>query len=176
MTSTEVVTQAIELIIAPVVMITSCAVLLNGILARYAIIEGRLQATHVETLGSNAKGTSEKESVIARAPYLEQSIPDLLRHHHLLHEGLERIYYAILIFMVDMLAIAVAVLTALPWINQFVVFIFLIGLAVLFWGLVYVAEEIRISHVSVQLDVDRMCSECEKHGVYIRRQKRAGNP
>ncbi len=169
MTSTEVVTQAIELIIAPVVMITSCALLLNGILARYAIIEGRLQATHVEKLGSNAKGTSEKESDLARDLYLEQVIPDLLRHHHLLHEGLERVYLAILIFMFDMLAIAVAVMTAWPWINQLVVIVFLIGLGVLLWGLVYIAEEIRISHVSVQLEVDRRCAECEKRGVHIRR-------
>jgi Flp pilus assembly protein TadB len=170
MTSTEVVTQAIELIIAPVVMITSCALLLNGILARYAIIESRLQEAYGEKLGLSQQERSEERGKAKRITLPEQIIPDLLRHHHLLHEGLERIYYAILIFMFDMLAIAVSVLTAWPWINQFVVFIFLIGLAVLLWGLVYIAQEIRISHVSVQLDVDRMCSECEKHGVYIRRQ------
>lgn len=46
----EAITKTIELVIAPVVMITACAIMLNGLIVRYASLGERLRSAHQEHL------------------------------------------------------------------------------------------------------------------------------
>jgi hypothetical protein len=48
--TTEMIVRTISLILAPVVMITSCVLLLNGLLTRYEVISTRMRAMHRERL------------------------------------------------------------------------------------------------------------------------------
>ncbi len=48
--TTEMIVRTISLILAPVVMITSCVLLLNGLLTRYEVISARMRAMHRERL------------------------------------------------------------------------------------------------------------------------------
>ncbi len=69
-------------------------------------------------------------------------------------------YTSILVFMLDMLVIAIAVATNVSWLSQMVLIVFLGGVAVLFWGMVLIAYELRTSHYSIQLEVHRTCRLC----------------
>jgi hypothetical protein len=46
----EMIIRTISLILAPVVMITSCVLLLNGLLTHYEVISARMRTMHRERL------------------------------------------------------------------------------------------------------------------------------
>ena len=158
----EAVTKTIGLILAPVVMITACGLILNGLLARYASIGDRLRLVNQERLNLLELDLSQNRFKADRLHELDRILPDLLRHHHLVHDVLVLVYLAILVFMLDMLVIALAISTLISWLSQFVVIVFLIGIGILFWGMVLIAHELRTSHRSIQFEVHRTCQLCRK--------------
>src|SRR4051812_48031474 len=79
----EMVAKNLQLIIAPVVMISSCALLLTGLLGRYAAVNDRLRAMARERLDlwhSDIDGDGFKTE---RLHQIDQQIPDLLRRHRM---------------------------------------------------------------------------------------------
>lgn len=95
-----------------------------------------------------------------RIQEFESMLRDLLKHHHFVHDALVLTYTAILIFMLDMLVISIAVATSISWLSQMALIVFLGGVAVLFWGMVLIAYELRTSHYSIQLEVHHTCRLC----------------
>ncbi|NJL81913.1 MAG: DUF2721 domain-containing protein [Chloroflexaceae bacterium] len=161
MNSAEAVTRVIGLIIAPVVMITACGILLNGLVIRYNTIGDRLRLLNLERLQLLNGGTAElPERAAEKLHKLQHLLSELLHHHHLVHDALVFIYIAIVIFMVDMLAIALAVLTPIWWLSQLVVVIFLSGIGTLLWGLLMMVRELRTAHSFVQFEIDLPCGSC----------------
>lgn len=158
----EAVTRTIGLIIAPVVMITACGLILNGLLTRYASIDDRLRLLNQERLNLLELDLSQNRFKADRLHELDHILPDLLRHHHLVHDVLVLVYLAILVFMLDMLVIALAISTPINWLSQFVVIVFLSGIGILFWGMVLIAHELRTSHHSIQFEVHQTCHLCRK--------------
>jgi hypothetical protein len=159
MPPTEAITQTIQITIAPVVMITACAIILNGLIVRYNTLGDRLRAVSRD-LRMLQDGERESASNAERMHDFEYLLSDLLRHHHLAHDALVLIYISILIFMIDMLVIAIAISIHVTWLAQLVWIVFLIGVGVLFWGMVIIAHELRTSHHSVQFEVHRNCRLC----------------
>lgn len=105
----EAVIKTINLIIAPVVMITACGIMVNGIIVGYTWLSDRVRSIHQEQL--NLLELNQNKLKGERLQRLNHLLADLLRHHHQVHDALVLVYLVILVFMLDMLVIALAVLT-----------------------------------------------------------------
>lgn len=160
MLSPEAATKVIGTIIVPAVLISACAILLNGLMLRYKAIEDLLRSLNQEWLNLNEVGAGNGNINTERIYHLEHLISKLFRHHHLLHDVLIYIYLSILIFVIDMLAIAVAESTSIQWISYSILFIFLLGVGVLCWSLFLTCYEMRAAHDFIQLELQKSCQSC----------------
>ena len=104
----EMVARNIQLILAPVVMVTSCAILLGGLLGRYAAINDRLRAMNRERLDLWYAGATQDAFHMERLREIDAQMPDLLRRHKFVHNSVLAIFAAILIFVASMFVIAFA--------------------------------------------------------------------
>jgi hypothetical protein len=152
--------KTINLIIAPVVMITACGIMLNGLMIRYSWLSDRSRSVYQERLGLLELDVIESQSKGNRLHHLNHLLPDMLKHHHQVHDVLVLIYLAIVFFVLDMLFIALAIANSNPWLNQLVIITFLAGIAILLVGMLLIAHELRTSHHSIQLEVHQSCHLC----------------
>lgn len=152
--------KTINLIIAPVVMITACGIMLNGLMVRYSWLSDRSRSVYQERLGLLELDVMDPQSKGDRLHHLNQLLSDILKHHHQVHDVLVLIYLAIVCFVLDMLFIALAIANNSLWLNQLVVIIFLTGIAILLVGMLLIAHELRTSHDSIQLEVNQNCRLC----------------
>jgi len=158
----EAIVKTINLIIAPVVMITACGIMLNGLMVRYSWLSDRARSMHQERLNLLELDLNQHKSKGERLHHLDHLLPDLLHHHHQVHDVLVLIYLSISVFMLDMLVIALATANDMAWLNQLVVLVFLVGVGILLVGTVLIAYELRTSHDSIQLEVHQNCRLCKK--------------
>ena len=154
--------KTINLIIAPVVMITACGIMLNGLMARYSWLSDRSRSVYQERLGLLELGVMEPQPKGERLHHLNHLLPDILKHHHQVHDVLVLIYLAIVFFVLDMLFIALAIANNSSWLNQLVIIIFLAGIAILLLGMLLIAHELRTSHHSLQLEIYQNCRLCTR--------------
>src|SRR5689334_24116522 len=120
----EMVARTIQLILAPAVMITSCCIFTNGLLAHYASIGERLRVTVHERVDllreaevnsrrcPATEGSVEGSGLIVqeRREDIDFQIPNLLRHHLLMRTSLVGTFIAIVVYILDMFVIAYSVL------------------------------------------------------------------
>ena len=118
------VTRTIQFILAPVVMVSTCAILLGNLMIRYAYLNDRLRSLAHEhrslaLTGGPAAGATQDVPAAERDLRLREidaQIPDLMRRHRLLRRSVVALNVAILIFFLDMLVIALAALeNAVSW-------------------------------------------------------------
>jgi len=186
----ETIVKTIGLIIAPVVMITACSIIQNGLIAHYNSLEERLRQVNREIislletdLNQNSFKTelpedSDPQSTLKadRLHHLEHHLlPHLFHRHHILHNVLGLVYLAILTLILDMLAIAIAVITNIGWLSQLVLVVFLLGVGILFAGIVLVSYELRSSHESIQLETHQNCQQCMPKSYKRKRSPRNHN-
>jgi hypothetical protein len=156
--------RTIQFILAPVVMIGSCAVLLNGLLARYAAVNDRLRTMDHERFDllvrsvtlTNSAALPEKALVDERLDEIDTQLPILLRRHQILRDGLLALYGAILVFVAAMFAIATVVLANLPTVTYGALALFLLGNALLLVSVLLIVIEVRISHRALRYEVSRL--------------------
>ena len=156
--------RTIQFILAPVVMVTSCAVLLNGLLARYAVVNDRLRALGHERFEllvrsvtlRPAEPTPEKALVADRLGQIDTQLPLVLRRHQILRDGLLALYGSVLVFVLDMFVIATVVVANLDAVVYGTLGLFLLGNALLFVSVALVVVEVRGSHRAVLYEVDRL--------------------
>lgn len=170
----ETLVKTINLIIAPVVMLTTCGIMLNGLIVRYSWLSDRVRLVQQERLTLMDLDLSQLKSKGERFHQLNHLLHDLLKHHHQVHDVLVLIYSSILIFMLDMLLIAVAIATDRQWLHQLVVIVFLTGIGVMLLGMVLIAYELRTSHHAIQLEVQHGCGLCEKSPRTTRQNRQRG--
>ncbi|MEB3338526.1 MAG: DUF2721 domain-containing protein [Leptolyngbyaceae bacterium] len=159
--------KTINLIIAPVVMITACGIMLNGLMVRYSWLSDRSCSVYQERLGLLELDVMEFQTKGDRLHHLNHLLPDILKHHHQVHDVLVLIYLAIVFFVLDMLFIALAIANNRSWLNQLVILIFLAGIVILLVGMLLMGNELRTSHHSIQLEVHQSCRLCalsHRHG------------
>jgi hypothetical protein len=162
MTSGTIV-EAISLILAPVVMITSCAILQNGLISHYSAISNHLRSVNQEILSFSEIDLSNNPSKATHLHDLEHLLlPDLFHRNHIVHNVLGWVYVAILVLIVDMFTIAIAISTGIHWLAQAVLIIFLVGVGILFWSIMLISRELRTSHRSLQLEVHHTCDLCQQ--------------
>lgn len=155
------VAGTIQLILAPVVMVTSCALVLNGLLLRYASINDRMRAMAHERLdlvraagGERAAARMTADTFThERLREIDHQLPDLLHRHKLVHDSLLTLYLSIVIFVATMFVIGVAATGRFSWAATGVLLMFLIGTGIFMLGLLLAVIEIRTSHLAVQYEI-----------------------
>src|SRR5687767_13503104 len=111
----EMVARNIQIILAPVVMVTACAILLQGLLARYAQISERLRNLSRERLDLLFAQMTNDGLRAERLRLIDVQIPDLVKHHKFAHDAVLAVYYAVLLFLTSMFAIALAAMLVTEW-------------------------------------------------------------
>jgi hypothetical protein len=160
----DMVTRVIGLIVAPVVMVTSCAILVGGMLTRYGAVNDRLRLLARERFdllrGSETGTASPVDHAFSRERLAEidRQIPDLLRRHRMIRDAILAVYLAIATFVATMFAIALAVVVGANWLGTFVLLTFLAGTAELLFAVVVTTREVRASQQAVAFEVKRVLS------------------
>jgi hypothetical protein len=153
----EMVARSIQLILAPVVMVTACAVLLQGLVSRYTALHDRLRALSRERLDLHYAGPDHQpDRRTERLREIDHQIPDLLHRHRLIQYSVLSVYCSVMIFIFSMFVIALAAATDSAWAATSALLVFLAGTGVLFLGILLTAIEVRNSHRSVRYEAARV--------------------
>jgi uncharacterized membrane protein len=148
------VAQTIQLIIAPVVLITACALIQNAILGRYASVGQYMRSLTLERL--NLLRSNDDMFYLERLQEIDRQIPLLIQRHRLLQNTVLIIYGAIVIFLVNMFAIALAVALDTGAIATFALLLFLGGTGTLLTGVCSTALEVRMSHRAICYETNQI--------------------
>jgi heme-degrading monooxygenase HmoA len=156
--------HAIQLIIAPVVMVSACGLILGTVLGRYNAISDRLRDLGNERLAllrahaasDPAKPTADDRFAEERLREIDTQVPDLLRHHKLAHHAAQTAYAAITFFIVCMFMLAALARTGLSLFSTLALIFFLAGITVLFLGVIIIGGEIWNSQRAMQYEVQRV--------------------
>jgi hypothetical protein len=151
---TQMIGQIIQLIVAPVVMISSCALVLNGLLARYGAINDRLRLMTRERLELLRVGQSDRY-IEERLTEIDRQIPSLLRRHKQLHDSLLLIYCSIFLFLLTMFAIA-GLVSGAAWLSTMILVLFIGALLALMLAVAIAVAEIYRSHLAVRYEVEQI--------------------
>lgn len=152
----EMVVRNVPIILAPVVLMTVCAILAQAILGPYTAINARLRALARERLDRVA-GDGESDALRRERIHLvEAQIPRLLHHHRRLRDALQALYAAEGIFITSMFLIAAAALAASTMLATVALGVFLLGAGVLFVGGLLTALEVRSAHTALHDDVQQV--------------------
>lgn len=160
--SPEGISRAIQLILAPAVMLSACALLVNGLTSRAAAINDRLRTMNRERL-ELIRNYSSLALSGERLAEIDYQLPHL-RHRLLVsHRALFAAYSAILIFVSDMLLIALAALTRSVLVALLALVVFLLATVTLGLAALFTIQEVRTSLRSILFEVDRVAGlEVEK--------------
>ena len=161
----EIATRTIQLMLAPVVMISACAILVSGMLTRYALINERMRTMARERLdllrmgGATLVGIfSPQDPFIAeRLQQIDKQAPELLRRHMMMHNAVLTLYLAILLYVLSMVMIAGAAIQ-FSVLATGALIILLLGTFVMLGSVMMVAIEISVSQRSVTYEVERVLS------------------
>ncbi len=149
----ETIIRTISLILAPVVMITSCAIFLNGIVTRYESISIRMRTMHRERLDLLQGLESNTSSVTPtfskqRIHEIEVQLPYLLQRHKMIRNAVLAVNLAILILVISMFIIASSALTNSGVTAMVALCTFLFGTGALLKGVKGSKCKQRNNHVS----------------------------
>ena len=150
------VTKTIQLIIAPVVLITACALIQSAILVRYAAIGQYMRSLALERLQLLRSNKTSDLFYLERLQEIDRQIPLLTRRHRLLQKIVLIIYSSISIFLINMFAIALTVAISSDAAATLVLILFLLGTGVLLTGVFLTTLEIHMSHRAICYEVDRI--------------------
>ena len=162
--SVQLVTQTIQLILAPVVLVTSTAILLNGMLQLYSATIDRLRALAHERLqllrtpeGAIARLDDKLDAFTTeRISEIDRQIPQVMRRHTLIHNAVLTEYSAILVLVVSMIVIAVSAASRSGPVATAALILFLIGTVTMLAGILLFALVVRISDAAVSYESRRV--------------------
>ena len=169
--SIEITIRSISLIVAPVVMVSSCAIFSNGLLQRYTAIANMMRAMHRERLdllraaGKSVTGALESIDGVAaeRLLEIESQLPNMLRRHNLIQNAVLVVDVAILVFVVSMFLIAFADMMNSSWSALVALFCFLTGMGVLLLGVAITTIEVYRSQRELTYEI--------RHGLSLGKEK-----
>jgi hypothetical protein len=158
------VQSAITAIVAPVVMVTACAILMGGMLTQYNQMNERLRAFARERLdllrtpdGGLARVADLTEAyAVERLHELDGQIPRLLKRYQLIRDAVLTMYCAVLVFVSTMLAISLAYgLHSAGWATGALV-LFLVGMVTALAGLAQHAFYVVGANTAVRYEMRRV--------------------
>lgn len=154
--SAEAVTRTIQLILAPVVMVSACSIFVSGLLSHYEAISARMRTMAAERLeilrGPDDGGVIARE----RLDEIDAQLPQLVHRHALVHHAILTTYVSILILVASMCAIAISSVAAADWLFTAVLAMFVAGILAMLVGVVFIAVEVRTSQRAVSYEVMRV--------------------
>jgi hypothetical protein len=152
--------RTISLILAPAVMISSCAIFLSGIITRYESVSARMRAMHLERLEllqglrhTTSSGVSSDGFSNHRIQEIENQLPHLLQRHKLLRNAVLAENASIALFVTSMFIIALASLTNSSLIATTALLIFLTGTGGLLVGVIITTLELSRSQREVTYEI-----------------------
>jgi uncharacterized protein with HEPN domain len=157
----ETIIRTISLILAPVVMVSSCVLFLNGVLQRYSAITDRMRAMHLERLeilrmtADSVSGALENLGALnsIRVHEIEEQLPHLLWRHKMIHRAALVVDFAVLTFVACMFIIALAALMNSGLVATIALLCFLLGTAALLVGVILKTVEFYQSYREVMFEV-----------------------
>ena len=155
--SAETITRTIQLILAPVVLVSACSIFVGGLLSHYDAINGRMRTMARERLEIlRGSGADTDRFLGERLAELDVQLPQLLRRHALVHHALLAAYISILILVASMCAIAYSAVTASEWLVALILAMFVAGIVSILLSVVLTAVEVRMSQQAVRFEVQRV--------------------
>lgn len=143
--------------LSPVVMVSSCAIVGNGLLSLYASVNDRLRAMTKERLELIASGTTgSARSAAERLDEIDTEVPMLLHRHHLLHNGLLVLYSAMPLVVASMVLVALSVGQGWRWAGTAALVALLSATGLLLVTLAYTATAVRRSQDALSFEVRRV--------------------
>lgn len=160
----QLVTQTIQLILAPVVLVTSIAIMINGMLQQYGAANDRLRALARERLqllrtpeGTIARLDTQLDAFTTeRIGEIDRQIPLLLRRHRQIHNAVLTEYSAVLVLVASMIVIALSAASRSGPLATAALIIFLMGTVMMLVGILLYAVEIRMSDDAVAFESRRV--------------------
>ncbi len=154
----ETAARTIQLILAPVVMVTACGILLTGMLSHYAAINDRVRSLSGQRLQLSQVVPAEGQRAYAseRIAEIDYQVPMLLHRHQLVHIAILLAETAVVIQITSMFVIAAAALSKSSATGTAALGIFLLGTAALMGSAITMAIEVRGSHLSVSYEATRV--------------------
>jgi hypothetical protein len=162
--TTTVVFRTIQFSLAPVVMITSCAIIIGGIQVRYGAISDRMRIMARERLqlvwGSPGPPPGDAKDADSysteRLEEIDHQMPLLLGRHRLVRNSLQALYLAMVVFVVSMFVIGIAAWAGTNGWAVAALLVFLVGQVILLFGLFWSVVEIRVSNQAVEYETERV--------------------
>jgi hypothetical protein len=162
--TTEDLGRTIQLILAPVVMLSAASIFVSGLLGRYAAINDRVRALvseRFELLANASLGRLTPE----RLAEIDAQLPQLLHRHRLVHNALLASYASILALVISMCVIGLTATVWAGWIATLVFDIFVVGVLALLVGVVITVFEVRSSDGTLRFEVERVRRlKLDEHG------------
>jgi hypothetical protein len=156
---------AVQAMVAPVVLITTAAILSGALLAMYSSVNDRMRAMDGERLHilTSATGTLLSATEVPpagreRLTQIDTQLLLLLRRHHLLHNAVLLIYAGVAVLVLSVIAIAVAVTGSSGAAATTALALVLAGTVTLLGGLLFAARSIMISMNAIDYEVRRTLS------------------
>jgi Protein of unknown function (DUF2721) len=146
--------RAIELILAPVVMLSACSIFVSGVLGHYTSVSDRIRALTRERLDLIRQPRNPLAA--ERIEEIDAQLPEVLDRHRLIHHALVSIYAAIAILVLTMCFIAITATITAEWVGSIVYGVFMLGVLALLVGVVLISLEIRVSRRSLMFEVSRV--------------------
>lgn len=154
----ETTARAMQYILAPVVMISASALILNGMHGRYTNLNHRLRELARERL--KLLSTMTEASVYnERLDYIDSELPIMLNHYVQVHQAIMIMYLAVMLYVINMFMIAIAYQTQSPVIALTALVFFLIGTATSLIALAVNLREFHNSHELTQHEIRRALSQ-----------------
>jgi hypothetical protein len=146
--------KTIQLILAPVVMVSACGILLTGMLGHFGTINDRIRRLTAERLELSQLQPAEGHEALARERLTEidHEVPMLIGRHLLVRHAILLANTAVAILVVSMFVIAVAALGHSSATGTVALFVFLAGTAAVMGSAVFMALEVRNSHRAVSYE------------------------
>ncbi len=156
---------AIQAMVAPVVLITTAAILSGALLAMYGSVNDRMRAMdreRLETLtgtgGTLLSAADVPASGRERLTQIDTQLPMLLRRHRLIHNAVLLIFAGVAVLVLSVISIAVAVTNRSGAAGTVALVLVLAGTVTLLGGLLFAARSIMISADAIDYEVQRSLS------------------
>lgn len=153
--STGTSVSAIEAMLAPVVMVTSCSIVSNGMLSLYASINDRMRSMTGERL-QLARTADATKPGRERITEIDHELPLLLHRHRLMHNALLFVYGAVLLVVASMFLVALSVGDGIGWAGSAALWVLLAATAMLLVALAFTAVVVRRSQDAISYEVHRV--------------------
>jgi len=157
--------SAISAMVAPVVLITSGAILSSGLFTLYGAVNDRMRDLNQEYrhIVTGPDGTLRTRAQLPasgaeRVTEIRRQLPLLLQRHRLLHNSILMIFGGLAVLVLSVIAIAIAVTAHLDAVAILALALVLAGTVTLLGGMVLAARSLAMSRNAIEYEVGRTLS------------------